>query len=78
MTTITGELVTYQDLVDLTEHVTIAGFLAGYTGKHRPGAVSPPPMLRGWCRLGDSSTAGCLIAADSLAQTCPAAGGELR
>lgn len=50
MTTTTFELVTYQDPVELTERVAVAGFLAGYTGNTRTGYTTDLRIFADWCR----------------------------
>ena len=49
MISTTTELVSYQDPVELTERVAIAGFLAGYTGNTRTGYTTDLRIFADWC-----------------------------
>ncbi len=49
MTTTTAELVSYEDPVELTERVAVAGFLAGYTGNTRTGYTTDLRIFAHWC-----------------------------
>jgi site-specific recombinase XerD len=49
MTMITAELVSYEDPVEITERVAMAGFLAGYTGKTRTGYTTDLRIWAEWC-----------------------------
>jgi integrase/recombinase XerD len=49
MTTTTTELVSYEDPLEATERVAMAGFLAGYTGNTRTGYTTDLPIFADWC-----------------------------
>ncbi len=54
MTTTTAELLSYEDPVELTERVAVAGFLAGYTGNTRTGHTT-----LAWSRSVVRALSGC-------------------